>query len=451
VRERPDTRYAWVTPNVAIAYQVVGRGPVDLLYLQGYASNVDVNWEWEPIATFLEGLAGMSRLIVMDLRGQGLSERFAPPQVPPLESLMDDVNAVMDAAGSQRTVVFATDECGSVAIPFAATYPDRCVGLILWSAAPAWTQDAELPWEWDEERWQREEAEIRTGWGTYERAKDGLENTSPSLSTDPGAAEFWARFERSAGTPAGSAAAINKWSRTDIRSVLPAVHVPTLVLHARDDTVEPVESARYLAAHIPGARLELFPSKDHLVYGSHQKAVLASVARFLSDVRQAETVFDRFLATVLFTDIVGSTERASALGDAGWRDVVEAHHSAVRAHLARFRGTEIDTAGDGFFASFDGPARAIRCAQAILRDVGTLGIDIRVGLHTGECEMIAGKVGGLAVNIGARIGSLATPSEVLVSQTVKDLVAGSGLTFEDRGEHELKGIPDRWRLHAVIG
>jgi class 3 adenylate cyclase len=270
-------------------------------------------------------------------------------------------------------------------------------------------------------------------------------------ATDPGAAAFWARFERAAGTPAGSAAAVIKWSRTDIRSVLPAVHVPTLLMHARDDPVEPAESARYLAAHIGGARLEIVPSKDHLVYASHQKAVLASVARFLSGVNQTESVLDRFLSTVLFTDIVRSTEHAAALGDAGWRRLVEAHHSGVRAHLARFRGTEVDTVGDGFFAAFDGPGRAIRCAQAIVEDVGSIGIQVRAGVHTGECESIDGKVGGLAVNVGARVSAMAGLSEVWATQTVKDLVAGAGLTFEDRGEHELKGVPDRWRLYAVTG
>ena len=449
MREKPQTLYAWAGKHVAIAYQVVGDGPVDLVYLQGYASNVDVNWEWAPIARFLEGLAGISRLIVMDLRGQGLSERFAPPEVPPLETLMDDVNAVLDAAGSERAVVLATDECGFVAIPFAATYPDRCIGLVLWSAAPAWVRDDELPWEWDEERWAKAVDDIRSGWGMTERAKRDLEEASPSLAADPGVAEFWARFERSAGTPAGSAAAVTKWSHTDVRSVLPAVHVPTLVIHARDDPVEPVDSARYLAAHIRGARLEIVPSKDHFVYASHQKEVLASVSRFLSGVRQTESVLDRFLSTVLFTDIVGSTERLSALGDARWRDLLERHHGGVRAHLARFRGVEVDTAGDGFFASFDGPARAIRCAKAIVEDARSMGVEVRAGLHTGECETIDGKVGGLVVNIGARIGALAGPSEVVVSQTVKDLVVGSGLQFDDRGEHELKGVPDLWRLYAV--
>jgi class 3 adenylate cyclase len=451
VQDKPETRYAWVTPDVAVAYQVVGHGPVDLVYLQGYASNVDVNWEWAPIARFLEELAGISRLIVVDLRGQGLSERFAPPDVPPLETLMDDVNAVLDSAGSDRAVIFATEECGFVAIPFAATHPDRCIGLVLWAAAPAWSRSEEISWGWSEEEWRKEAEETLIDWGTVERARAGFQRVNPSLSSDPGAAEFWARFERSATTPASAVASMLKWSRTDVRAVLPAVHVPTLVLHALEDRVESVESARYLAAHIPGARLELLPGNDHLVYGSNQRAVIAAVGRFLSAVRETESVFERVLATVLFTDIVGSTERASALGDTDWRNLVERHHAGVRAYLARFRGTEIDTAGDGFFASFDGPARAIRCAEAIVEDARSVGVELRAGLHTGECQTIDGKIGGLAVNIGARIGALAGPSEILVSQTVKDLVAGSGLVFEEHGEHELKGVPDRWRLYAVTG
>jgi class 3 adenylate cyclase/pimeloyl-ACP methyl ester carboxylesterase len=451
VRDKPETRYAWVGDHVAIAYQVVGNGPVDIVYLQGYASNVDVNWEWPPIARFLQGLARMARLIVMDLRGQGLSERFAPPEVPPLETLMDDINAVLDAAASDRAVVFATDECGFVAVPFAATYPDRCIGLILWAAAPSWWRDEEITWGWEEEQWDQEIRRALADWGGVERARSSLPEASPSLAADPGAAEFWARFERAAGTPAAAAAAIGKWSRTDVRSILPAVHVPTLVMHADQDPVEPVESAKYLASHIARAHLELIASNDHLVYAAHQKSVLTSIKRFLSGIRETESILDRFLSTVLFTDIVQSTERVTSLGDAGWRRLLEAHHSGVRAHLARFRGREIDTVGDGFFAAFDGPARAIRCAQAIIDDVESLGIRVRAGVHTGECETIDGKVGGFAVNVGARVSAMAGPSEVWATQTVRDLVAGSGLTFEDRGEHDLKGVPDRWRLYSVTG
>jgi len=446
----PETRYALVDPTVSVAYQVMGDGPIDLVYLQGFASNVDANWDVEPLARFLRALEGLARLIVMDLRGSGLSDRFAPPNVPPIEALMEDIRAVMDAAGSQRAVVFATEECGFVAVPFAATYPDRCVGLVLWAAAPTWLRDEEAPWAWDDETWRQATEEMLTGWGRVERVNHDVPLVTPSLSGVPGFTGSWARLERAACTPTAVVAIMERWARTDIRRVLPAVHVPTLILHALEDPVESAESARYLAAHIADARLELLPGSDHLPIGMHRPAIVAFLERFLSEVRDTESTLERVLATVLFTDVVGSTERMAALGDARWRDLVERHHASVRAHLARLQGREIDTAGDGFFASFDGPARAIRCARAIIDGAAAMDLEVRTGLHTGECEMIDGKVGGLAVVIGARIGALASPAEILVSQTVKDLVIGSGLVFEDAGDHELKGVPDRWRLYRVV-
>ena len=447
---RPETRYARIGQHISVAYQVVGDGPIDLIYLQGYASHVDVNWEWEPLARFLGDLAGVGRLIVMDPRGTGASERFAPPNVPPLESLMDDLNAVMEAAGSARAVVFATEECGFIAIPFAATYPDRCIGLVLWSASPTWLRDEEITWAWDEEEWRKQTERLLEGWGREERAQEEFPRGYPSLAGDPNAAEFWARLERACLTPTSAAAVVQRWYRTDVRGVLPAVHVPTLVLHASGDPMESPESARYLASHIAGAKLELVEGRDHLPFGSERPAVVEAVRRFVAQVQVGEATLERVLVTVLFTDIVGSTERMAELGDTGWRDLVAVHHATVRAYLARFRGREIDTAGDGFFVSFDGPARAISCARAIVDDAASMGLELRAGLHTGECETIDGKVGGLAVVIGARVGSLAGPSQVLVSQTVKDLVAGSGLTFEDTGDHELKGVPDRWHLYRLI-
>jgi class 3 adenylate cyclase len=446
---RPETRYARVGQHISVAYQVVGDGPIDLIYLQGYASHVEINWEWEPLARFLDDLAGVGRLIVMDPRGSGASERFAPPNVPPLESLMDDLNAVMEAAQSARAVVFATEEYGYIAIPFAATYPDRCIGLVLWAAAPTWLRDEEITWEWDEEEWRRQSERARDLWGRAERVQEDMTNANPSLAGDPNAAEFWARLERATATPTANSAMMQRWSRTDVRGVLAAVHVPTLVLHASGDPIGSPESARYLASHIAGAKLEFVEGRDHFPFGSQRPAVIEAIRRFVAQVQRQEATLDRVLATVLFTDIVGSTERMAELGDTGWRDLVTGHHATVRAHLARFRGREIDTAGDGFFVSFDGPARAITCARAIVDDAASMGLELRAGLHTGECETIDGKVGGLTVVIGARVGSLAGPSEVLVSQTVKDLVAGSGLTFEDAGDHELKGVPDRWHLYRV--
>jgi class 3 adenylate cyclase len=447
---RPETRYARVGQHISVAYQVVGDGPVDLIYLQGYASHVDVNWEWEPLARFLNDLARVGRLIVMDPRGSGASERFAPPIVPPLESLMDDLNAVMEATQSARAVIFATEEYGFIAIPFAATYPDRCIGLVLWAASPTWLRDEEITWAWDEEEWRKQTERLLEGWGREERSQEEFPRANPSLAGDPNAAEIHARRERASTTPTSSAAMVQRWYRTDVRGVLPAVHVPTLVLHASGDQMESPENARYLASHIAGAKLELVEGRDHLPFLSQRPAVVEAVRRFVAQVQAEQATLERVLATVLFTDIVGSTERMAELGDTGWRALVTRHHATVRAHLARFRGQEIDTAGDGFFVSFDGPARAITCARAIVDDAASMGLELRAGLHTGECETIDGKVGGLAVVIGARVGSLAGPSQVLVSQTVKDLVAGSGLTFEDAGDHELKGVPERWHLYRVI-
>jgi len=311
-------------------------------------------------------------------------------------------------------------------------------------------RDEEITWEWDEEEWRKQSERARDLWGRAERLQEDIPKTNPSLAGDPNAAEFWARLERAGATPTSSAAMMQRWSRTDVRGVLAAVHVPTLVLHARGDPLESPESARYLASHIAGAKLELVEGRDHFPFGSLRPAVVEAVRRFVAQVQAEQATLERVLATVLFTDIVGSTERMAELGDTGWRALVTRHHATVRAHLARFRGQEIDTAGDGFFVSFDGPARAMTCARAIVDDAASMGLELRAGLHTGECETIDGKVGGLAVVIGARVGSLAGPSQVLVSQTVKDLVAGSGLTFEDVGDLELKGAPERWHLYRVI-
>jgi pimeloyl-ACP methyl ester carboxylesterase len=449
MRERPKTRYARVGEHVSVGYQVVGDGPIDLVYLQGFVSHLDLHWEWEPLARFLSDLAAISRLIVIDPRGSGISERFAPPDVPPIETLMEDVLAVMSDAESERAVVFATEECGFVAMPFAATYPDRCSGLVLWSAAPTWWRDDVIHWGWDQAMWDRAAVEVLATWGEEEPTRDWLQETSPSVADLPGAAEFLARLQRSCSTPTGIVAMTRRWAHTDVRGVLPSIHVPTLVMHAEADALESVESARYLAAHIPGARLEILPGSDHMPVGVNRGRIVDAISRFLSSIRPTEASLDRVLATVLFTDIVGSAARAAKLGDRGWRDTVEQHHGTVRALLRRYRGNEIDTAGDGFFASFDGPARAVGCAVEIAESVRPLGIEIRAGVHTGEVETIDGKVGGMAVVIGSRVAALAAPSEVLVSQTVKDLVAGSGLVFEDRGEHELKGVPDSWRLYRV--
>jgi class 3 adenylate cyclase len=440
----PELRTAW-NGEISLAYQVIGDGPVDLLYMQGNISNVEVNWEHPPLARFLRELAGMSRLIVTDRRGLGCSERFTPADTPPIETLMDDVLAVLDAAGSERPVLMATADCGFFACPFAATRPDRLAGLILVNAAPTWRWSEETPWA-------RTDAQLED---SFRWVQGNLGNASwtrranPSLAADDPNLRWFGRYERLAQSPGALYSEARRFAETDVRSVLPSVQIPTLVLHRAEEREEPVEAGRYLAAHIPGAQLEELPGGDHYPWVGDQRPLIRAVERFLATIRAEEAELDRVLATILFTDIVGSTATAAGLGDRRWRELLARHDSAVRAMVSRFRGREINTTGDGFFATFDGPARAVRCAQAIVEAVKPLGLEVRAGLHTGEITTLDGEFGGLAVHIGARVGAAAGASEVLVSHTLKDLVAGSGLTFEDRGLHQLKGVPDEWRLYAA--
>jgi class 3 adenylate cyclase len=439
--ERPETRYAWNGDN-SLAYQVVGDGPVDLVYFQGYLSNVELNWEHPAFGRFLRELARVSRLIVTDRRGLGCSERFTPADIPPIEALVDDLLAVLDAAGSEHPAIFATGDCGFIAMPFAATHPDRTGALILHETASTWRKSDETPWGWTEEELEegaRADCRQDGSWST---------RTNPSLTADENGLRWCITYERVSLAPGGCLADGWRFDRTDVRGVLPAIQVPTLVLH-RADNPEEAQHSRFLSSRIRTARLVELPGFDHFPWAVHERAAVREVERFLASVRAEEADLDRVLATVLFTDIVGSTKKVAELGDAGWRDLVERHHATVRALLARYRGREIDTAGDGFFASFDGPARAVRCAEAAVEAVRPLGIEIRAGVHTGEVETIGEKVGGITVSIGARLGGLAGASEVLVSQTVKDLVAGSGLEFEDRGDHVLKGVPGTWRVFAA--
>jgi class 3 adenylate cyclase len=441
--ERPETRYAW-NGDDCLAFQVVGAGPVDLVYLQGELSNVILNWEHPAFARFAHALARFSRLIITDRHGLGCSERFTPRDIPPIETLVDDLRAVLDEAGSERPAIFATGDCGFIAMPFAATYPDRVRALILHEVAPTWRKSEEIPWHRTDE-----ELEEST---KLSCAVDGhwSRKSNPSLTPEADGLAWCIRYERLSIAQGGCLADGWRFSRTDVRGVLPSIQVPTLLLYRRENAEEALDS-RYLASHIRAAKLVELPGFDYFPWAVEQDAVIREVERFLGSVRAEEADLDRVLATVLFTDIVGSTEKVAELGDAGWRDLVERHHATVRALLARYRGREIDTAGDGFFASFDGPARAVRCAEAAVEAVRPLGIEIRAGLHTGEVETIGDKVGGIAVNIGARIGGMARASEVLVSQTVKDLVAGSRLEFEDRGEHVLEGVPEAWRVFAARG
>jgi class 3 adenylate cyclase len=443
----PETRYAW-NGDVALAYQVLGEGSSDLVYLQGLASNVMLNWEHPSMARFLRALARERRLIVTDRRGTGCSERFTPSDVIPLEEMVDDLATVLDAVGSDRTTFFASHECTMPALLFAATFPERTAGLVLFEIDSVGPWSEETPWEWTPEQWEAS-LELWRDWGTRGCAERLLRQLMPSLADDPAEIDRWTRYMALSSAPGAGVSEVRRWASTDVRHVLPSIQVPTMVLHRPDASLE-IDAARYAAQRIPGAILEELPGPDVVPWVGDQGAVLHAVDRFLGQVRQEQESFDRFLATVLFTDIVGSTEKLAELGDRAWRDLVERHHQSVRALLGRFRGVEMDTAGDGFFATFDGPARAVRCAQAIVGTVGRLGIEVRAGVHTGEVETIDGKAGGLAVVIGTRVGAAAKASEILATSTVKELVAGSGLVFEDAGEHELKGVPDRWRLYRVV-
>ena len=446
--ERPKTQFAW-NGEAALAYQLLGTGAPDLLFSQGWVSNIEVYWEHALPARFLRELSRKRRLIVMDPRGQGCSERGSPFDVWPLETLMQDLLVVLDEAGSERALVMGTDLTGGVACMFAATYPERTAGLVLYETSTNYLWSEETPWEWTEEQFEELETELR-GWGTHETALSDVQIRDPSLAGDAGYAEWWRRLQAGSCTPGYALASNRKYMRTDIRPLVAAIHVPVLVLCRQGTGIDCEPSARHLDHSIAGSHLEVLPGRDASLWVGDTTRVLDAIDAFAARIREEEAELQRVLATVLFTDIVGSTEKLAGLGDSGWRDLVERHHASVRALLERFRGTEIDTAGDGFFASFDGPARAIRCAQGIVEGVRSLGIEVRAGLHTGECEVIDGKIAGMTVNVGARVGAAAQPSEVLVSQTVKDLVVGSGLHFEDRGEHELKGVDGPWRLYRVV-
>jgi pimeloyl-ACP methyl ester carboxylesterase len=438
----PQTRYA-KAGDVYIAYQVTGDGVLDLAFLPGFVSHVEHAWEEPGLARFFQRLGSFSRLIRLDKRGTGLSDRVS--EIPTLEQRTDDLRAVLDAAGSARPALFGVSEGGPVALLFAATYPERTRALVLYGsyARRAWAPD--YSFGHTDADYRAFLATIELEWG--DRA--GIAAWAPSASSDERFRQWWAKSLRLSASPGAALAVLRMTWDTDVRHVLSAIRVPTLVVHRTGDQVIPVEHAHYLAEHIPNARLVELPGNDHLQWVGDADAILAEVEEFLTGARSAPEP-DRVLATVLFTDLVGSTAKAAALGDRRWRELLAAYHGLVRGELTRHRGREIDTAGDGFFAAFDGPARAIRCALAVVDGVRALGLEVRAGVHTGECEVIGSKLGGIAVHIGARLAALASPGEVLVSHTVKDLVAGSGLHLEDRGAHVLKGIPGEWRLFAVV-
>jgi class 3 adenylate cyclase len=446
---RPDTRFTW-SGDFCIAYQVTGSGSTDLIYLPAWLSNVVANRGVPELGRFLERLETFTRLIVVDRRGVGCSDRLPPGDAATLEELVDDVLAVAAAAHvTRRTVLFGVEDAGFVAMLAAATHPDRFSGLILFGCAPGYRRTDEVPWQWDEDVYEATIEQFRSATSLREFADAYTRDALPSLLDRPDSLEA-VRSLMALTQGAGSGIAeIRKMSEVDLIDLLPSIRVPTLVLHRTDDPVEPIQSGRLLAERIPDARLVELPGVDALPWAGEADAVLDEIEEFVTGARGMPGS-DRRLATVLFTDIVGSTELASRLGDAAWRELLGKHHTAVRAELERHRGVEVDTAGDGFFAMFDGPARAVECARSVADAVRELGIELRAGVHTGEIEVAREEVRGISVHIGARVMALAGPSEVLVSSTVKDLVAGSGLAFEDAGEHELKGVPDRWHLYRVV-
>jgi class 3 adenylate cyclase len=436
----PETHYA-KSGDLHIAYQVLGHGRADVLYFPGGPTQLDVMWDMPSMARIWTRLAEFSRVIMFDKRGTGLSDRGV--QFPTIEQQLDDVLAVMDAVGSDRAVQFGIFDGGALAILFAATHPDRSDALITFNAVPKVIRSADYPDGVPLERFRRQlEGDQQF---TLEEA---LALLAPSRVEDEPYRSYYARLIRTAAGPAGYAAWARVTEAIDVRDVLPMIRIPTLVLHRSQNQFVDVANARYLADNISGAKHVELPGRDHLLSAGDVDAVADEIQEFLTGIRPPPEP-DRVLATVLFTDIVGSTERAAELGDRRWRELLDRHDSLVRRELGRYRAREVDTAGDGFLATFDGPGRAIRCAREIAVGIRGLGLDVRAGVHTGEVELTGDALRGIAVHIGARVMALAERGQVLVSSTVKDLVAGSGIEFDDRGTHALKGVPGKWRLFAV--
>ncbi len=440
---RPTTQYA-KSDDYSIAYQVVGDSPLDLIFVPGFVSHIEHAWEDPDFARFLGRLASFSRLILFDKRGTGLSDRVPVKSLPTLEQRMDDVRAVMDAAGSDRAALFGVSEGGPMSMLFATTHPERVVALALYGTYAKRVRDGDYPWAPMEEAHREFLSAVEREWGGPAQ----VESWAPSLSDDERFKRWWGRYLRLGASPAAARAVLEMTLDIDVRGILSAIRVPTLIMHRSGDRRIDVGGSRYLAEQIPHARFVELPGADHLPWVGDADAIVDEMAEFLTGTRHSADPA-RVLATVLFTDMVDSTSRAAQLGDARWRALISDHDRLVRIELARFRGREIDRRGDGFIAIFDGPARAIRSALSIVERAHELGIQVRAGLHTGEIDMIESGIAGIAVHIGARVASLAGPDEVLVSSTVRDLVAGSGLSFSDRGTHELKGVPGSWRILRV--
>ena len=437
------THYA-KSGDVHIAYQVVGEGPVDLVLIHGWISHLEYQWEDPALARFLNRLASFSRLIVFDKRGTGLSDRVAESALPTLEQRMDDIRAVMDAAGSSRAVIFGISEGGPLSTLFAATYPARTAALIMYGAYTKSIRADDYPWAPTREEHEAAFKAYEKHWGT----PIGLKILAPSAANDERVRQWWAHYMRVSASPGAGITLYRMNVEVDIRAILPTIRVPTLILHRSGDRLYPCQGARYMARQIPAAKFVELPGDDHIAWIGNADPLLAEIQEFLTGEPPVLEA-DRVLATVLFIDIVQSTQRATAIGDTRWRDLVDNYHQQVAKEVARLSGRVVNTAGDGVFATFDGPARAIKCAHAVRDVVGTLGLGIRCGIHTGECVIEGNDVTGIAVHIGARIAARANPGEIFLSSTVKDLIAGSRVECSDRGSHVLKGVAGRWRLFAV--
>jgi class 3 adenylate cyclase len=435
--QQPVTRYA-KSGDIHIAYQVFGEGPINVVLTPPFVSNVEHWWDEPNVTRWLLRLGSYARVAIFDKRGTGMSDRVA--ELPGVDQRMDDLRAVLDAASMEQAALIGLSEGVPLTALFAATYPDRCRALVLYGGFARFTS-----WFPSEEALEEFFGYVEQAWGSGA----SLRRFAPSRSNDLAFQSWWGRAERLGASPAAATALMRMNSQIDISDIISTIRVPTLIIHRTEDATINVEGGRYLAEHIPGARYIELSGTDHIPFvGDNADEIADAVQEFLTGARALVPV-DRVLATVLFTDIVGSTEKASALGDHRWRELLENHHSTVRRNLARFRGREVKTTGDGILATFDGPARGVRCACAIAEEIHSLGIDVRAGLHTGECEVMGDDVGGIAVHIGARVASLACAGEVLVSRTVKDLVAGSGLQFADRGSQILKGVPGDWQIYAA--
>lgn len=443
--ETPEIRFVQ-RDNLHIAYFTAGNGPPDLVYVPNWTSNIEVFWERGPFGRFIKRLTQIGRVIAFDQPGNGISDPVPLESLPTMEDWVNDVRVVMDAAGSERATLVAEGAAGALAILFAATHPDRTNALVLIGSFARLFRDEDYAWAFPPEGMEEGIERWMKVWGTGRQ----LWQTAPSVADDPDEVFLMGRAERQSASPSVARAYFRIISQLDVRDVLPAVRVPTLVVHRTGDRWISVEHGRYLAEHIPGARLVEVPGDDHFFFYGDMRPLIDPLRDLVAQVREHEEGMRRVLATFLFTDIVDSTRRAVALGDRRWKETLDSHDAAVRTELERFGGREVKTTGDGFLATFEGPARAIRCALAIRDRAQRLGLDIRAGLHTGECELRdGGDVGGIAVHVGARILGEAGVSEVLASQTVKDLTIGSGIGFEDRGARPLRGVPGEWRIYAV--